>query len=216
MVSRTSSTNIPMPTVKEVEDARRSFLVGEPRYLFYKVARELIDLARRDSPRVSVAEALAVLLQTWNVSFYRFRGGFTEEDLTKIKALVSDHDAMIEGYRQRSIGSLASGEEDGLRMLFSHFEAVLGPVGAAKSLHLLAPLFFPLWDTAIAKAYRVNFGRKAPDGYIRFMHISKEQCRVLTEQGAPWPDLLKAVDEYNYCTYVLNPKKVESVSETIL
>ena len=102
MVSRTPSTNIPMPTVKEVDDARRSFVVGEPRYLFYKVARELIELARRDSPRVTVAEALAVLLQTWNVSFYRFRGGFTEEDLTKITGLLKDHDAMIEEYRQRS------------------------------------------------------------------------------------------------------------------
>lgn len=155
---------------------------------------------------VSVAEALDVLLQTWNVSFYRFRGGFNEEDLAKIKALVSDHHAMIEEYGQRSITSLALGEEDALRMLFSRFEDVLGPVGAAKSLHLLAPLFFPLWDRAIAKAYHVNLDRGTPDGYISFMRISKEQCRVLAEQGAPWPDLLKALDEYNYCTYVLNQK----------
>jgi hypothetical protein len=206
MAARTHSNNIPMPTVKEVEDARRTFLVGEPRYLFYKVAIEMIDPARIDPNRVSVAQALAVLLQTWNVSFYRFRGGFTEEDLTNIKALLIDHHAMIEEYRERSIASLASGDEDALRILFSHFKAVLGPVGAAKSLHLLAPLFFPLWDNAIARAYRVKFGHKAPEGYIRFMHISKEQCRVLAEQGALWPDPLKAVDEYNYCRYVLDPK----------
>lgn len=195
-----------MPTVKDVEDARRNFLVGEPRYLFYRVATELIDLSRKNKTTVSVAEALAVLLQTWNVSFYRFRGRFTEQDLAKIKALVSDHHAMIEEYRERSISSLTSGEEDALRRLFSRFEDVLGPVGAAKSLHLLAPLFFPLWDRAIAKAYHVNLDREAPDGYIRFMRISKEQCQVLAEQGAPWLDLLKALDEYNYCTYVLSPK----------
>ena len=206
MATRTRSTNSPMPTVKQIEDARRSFVAGEPRYLFYKAAIELIELARREPKRMSVAEALAVLLQTWNVSFYRFRGGFTEEDLTKIKALLIDHGAMIEEYRRRSIASLTSGEEDALRIIFSRFEAVLGPVGAAKSLHLLAPLFFPLWDNAIARAYGVKFGREAPDGYVRFMRISKEQCRVLAEQGAPWPDLLKAVDEYNYCTHVLDSK----------
>jgi hypothetical protein len=206
MAARTHSTQTPMPTVKEIEDARCSFVAGEPRYLFYQVAIELIDLARKNLTRVSVAEALAVLLQTWNVSFYRFRGGFTDEDLTRIKGLLIDHNAMIEAHRHRSIASLTSGELDALRMLFSHFEHVLGPVGAAKSLHLLAPSFFPLWDNAIARAYGVKFGRNAPDGYIRFMQISKEQCRVLTEQGAPWADLLKAVDEYNYCTHVLNSK----------
>jgi hypothetical protein len=206
MAARTKSTSTRTPTVKDIEEARRAFLVGEPRYLFYRVAIELIDLSRQNKTTVSVAEALAVLLQTWNMSFYRFRGRFTEQDLTEIKALVRDHHATIEEYRQRSITSLASGEEDALRMLFSRFEDVLGPVGAAKSLHLLAPLFFPLWDRSIAKAYHVNLSRGAPEGYISFMRISKEQCRVLTEQGASWPDLLKALDEYNYCTYVLNLK----------
>jgi hypothetical protein len=206
MAVRTKSTSTRTPTVKDIEEARRAFLVGEPRYLFYRVAIELIDLSRQNKTTVSVAEALAVLLQTWNMSFYRFRGRFTEQDLTEIKALVSDQHATIEEYRQRSITSLSSGEEDALRMLFSRFEDVLGPVGAAKSLHLLAPLFFPLWDRSIAKAYHVNLSRGAPEGYISFMRISKEQCRVLTEQGASWPDLLKALDEYNYCTYVLNLK----------
>jgi hypothetical protein len=147
--------------------------------------------------------SLAVLLQTWNVSFYRFRGGFHEEDLANIEALVNDHSAMIEEYRQRSIKSLVSGEEDVLRNLFNRFENVLGPVGAARCLHLLAPAFFPLWDRAIAKAYHV---KPDQDGYVNFMRIVKEQCRDLTEQGAPWRDLLKAIDEYNYWTCTLKQK----------
>ncbi len=195
-----------MPTMKSVEDARKRFIAGEPRNLFYLVATELIDLSsKKTTNKVSVAQALAVLLQTWNVSFYRFRGGFHEEDLRKIEALLVNHSAMIELYRHRSITSLASDEEDGLRMVFSCFENVLGAVGTAKCLHLLAPQFFPLWDRAIAKAYHVNLNRETSDGYINFMRIAKEQCRVLTEQGAPWPDLLKAIDEYNYCTFTMKP-----------
>ena len=198
MATRTRSVDIPIPTVKNIEDARKNLIAGEPRNLFYLVATELIDLStKKMTDKVSVAQALAVLLQTWNVSFYRFRGGFHAEDLGKIEALLIDHSAMIDMYRQRSITTLASGEEDGLQMFFSCFENVLGGVGAAKCLHLLAPHFFPLWDRAIAKAYRVNIDR---NGYINFMRMAKEQCRVLTEQGAPWPDLLKALDEYNYCT----------------
>jgi hypothetical protein len=203
MPARTLSTDVPMPTVKNIEDARRNFLVGEPRYLFYRVATELIALARKNITNVSVAEALAVLLQTWNVSFYRFRGGFNEQDLVEIKKLLSDHGVIIEEYRQRSIASFSTVEEEALRSLFTCFETVLGPVGAAKALHLLAPLFFPIWDRAIAKVYRMNLNRGASHEYIRFMQLCKEQCRVLKEQGAPWPDLLKAIDEYNYCTFTL-------------
>ncbi len=195
-----------MPTVKEVEDARTAFLAGEPRYLFYRVATELIDLSRRKMTSISVAEALAVLLQTWNVSFYRFRGKFNEDDLAKIKTLLNEHSGTIEKYRKRAITSLMSSEEQELRMLFSRFENVLGPVGTAKTLHLLAPSFFPLWDRAIAKAYRMNLNGGALGEYVRFMRLSKEQCETLAEQGARWPDPLKAIDEYNYCTYTLKQK----------
>jgi hypothetical protein len=174
-------------TLSNVGSARKNFIAGEPRNLFYLVAIELIDLSRNKiTKNISVAQALAVLLQTWNKNFYRFRGGFHEEDLTKIEALVNDHSAMIEKYRQRSIASLLSGEEDALRMLFGRFEDVLGGVGAAKCFHLLAPAFFPLWDRAIIKAYKVKCDR---NGYIKFMGIAKEQCQALAEQGAPWLDL---------------------------
>jgi len=206
MVARARPTTAPIPTIKEVEDARKNFIAGEPRNLFYRVATEFINLSRNNKTDVSVAEALAVLLQTWNVSFYRFRGGSKEEVLVKIKALVGDYSAAVEEYRVRAITSLASGEENTLRRLFGPFKDVLGPVGAAKTLHLLAPSFFPLWDRAIAKAYHVNLNQGAADGYISFMRITQEQCRVLTEQGAPWPDPLKAIDEYNYCTYTLKQK----------
>jgi hypothetical protein len=35
------------------------------------------------------------------------------------------------------------------------------------------------------------------------MRIAKEQCRGLEEQGALWTDLLKAIDEYNYCVFTM-------------
>jgi len=37
------------------------------------------------------------------------------------------------------------------------------------------------------------------------MEAVQNQCRILRENGAPWNDLLKAIDEYNYCKYTLDP-----------
>ena len=119
VADKTRSTAVSTLKLRDVDNSRKAFIAGEPRNLFYLVATELIDLSRKKiTKKVSVAQALAVLLQTWNVSFYRFRGGFHEEDLTKIEALLRDHSAVIEKYRQRSIATLSSGEEDALEKSF--------------------------------------------------------------------------------------------------
>jgi hypothetical protein len=83
--------------------------------------------------------------------------------------------------------------------LFEEFEVVLGPVGAAKTLHLIAPNFFPLWDRKIATAYGHSLGPQGRNGakYVRFMHKTKAQCKEcggLVGRRNP----LKAIDEYNF------------------
>jgi hypothetical protein len=201
-----------MPTAREVEDAQKKFVKERPRNLFYRSAMALLDLSRKPQPKVSVAEALSVLLETWNASFYRFRKNrrdqqrpFDDKDVLDIGALVRANSALIENCRKRTIASLTEDQGRDLRKLFRSFEKVLGAVGAAKCLHLLAPTFFPLWDTKIARAYHVKLG---PQGYISVMHAAKEQCAALSKSnGAPWPNALKALDEWNYWTFVLTPTK---------
>jgi hypothetical protein len=80
---------------------------------------------------------------------------------------------------------------------------VLGPVGAAKALHLLAPRFFPLWDRAIARAFGFRLGKVGSNGprYWSFMLDVKRQCLKLNDQFAECPNVLKWIDEYNYCMY---------------
>jgi hypothetical protein len=198
-------------TIAGVTQARADFVRGEPRNLFYLVATGLIDLARKGTAKsVSVVQALAVLLETWNSQFNRFRGGFHESDLLSIEALLRDHAAALEVFRSREIAGFAPGEERQVQALFASFEKNLGAVGAAKCLHLLAPNFFPLWDNKIARAYHV---RLKPDGYIRFMQEAQKQCISLKQQGAPWSDLLKAIDECNYCAYTLNDRRKSRVNK---
>jgi hypothetical protein len=199
---------IRLPTAEEVEAARNEFRGFGPD-LFYRAATELIDLSIRKVTRLSVPEALGVLLKTWNNNFYRFRGGFSEGHLSDIENLVNCHREQIAAFRLRSIESLAISDEAVIVSIFSDFEKKLGPVGSAKCLHLLAPRFFPLWDREISRAYGICL-EKGPRNaalYFRFMGYTKQQCDALGMAGETYPDLLKAIDEYNYCSYTLKPKK---------
>lgn len=139
-----------MPTGSELEKAHEVFTEREPRDLFYRVATELIDLARRHQTTITVVEALAVLLQTWNARYYvsQHHGKFPHEHFDRLEELLKRHDAALTAYRMRPIESLAPGDQRTIEALFADFESLLGAVGAAKALHLLAPRFFPLWDTA--------------------------------------------------------------------
>ena len=107
--------------------------------------------------------------------------------------------------RQRNIGSLKDGDETAVISLFTDFEVVLGPVGAAKCLHLLAPDFFPLWDRAIAEAYGVYLGQRGKNGkkYYGFMETTRTQVLRLRKERRGKKHLVKSVDEFNYCRYTL-------------
>ena len=103
-------------------------------------------------------------------------------------------------FRVRDITALSDDERDAIVHLFEDFEHTLGPVGAAKALHLLAPHVFPLWDRAIAAAYRLPLGPKGTNGlrYWRFVQVVKEQVPRLGSLAASGCNPLKLLDECNY------------------
>jgi len=191
-----------MPSVDDLATAHRVFEEKESRDLFYRVATELVDLAIKRKTSISLAEALAVLLKTWNANFYRFhRVAFDEAHFADIERLLVTHHDDIVRLRTRSIQDVSQGDEGSLLAIFSDFETVLGPVGAAKALHLLAPNFFPLWDRKIAEGYRLplrNTGTNA-GRYWQFVKITQRQSLNLAGAQVGALILLKALDEYNYC-----------------
>lgn len=194
--------DIPTLTIHELEVAREAFEGSEPRDLFYRAATELVGLALRGQTSLSVTEALAVLLQTWNSAYYRFTpfDGLHFSDLDRV---VIQHEGELAILRCRSIESLSGEDETTVQKLFADYEAVLGPVGAAKGLHLLAPRFFPLWDRAIAKTYGLPLRARGKNAaqYRRFMEVTRRQYKELGGEQAIGQNLLKALDEYNYCKY---------------
>lgn len=186
----------------DVRRARNAFERNEPRNLFYRAATELVDLALCRSSSLTVAEALAVLLQTWNRARYRY-SKFDADHFSDIDTLLRGYRSKLVGLRRRRIETLKPHEKATMMDMFEAFEVVLGPVGTAKALHLLAPHFFPLWDRKIAKEYRVPLVKAGSNGerYWRFMLISQRQCRALRSAGRVRFNPLKALDEYNYCRY---------------
>lgn len=204
---------IPIPTPEDLEWAHQEFLRREPRDLFYRAASYLLHVAgskaRGEAP-FSRAEAVALLLFVWNQAVYWRDPLRRGRDLEALEDLLHRHRPLLEGLRSRDIASLRDEDRDVVEGLFREFAAALGPVGAAKALHLLAPDLFPLWDTSIAKAY--GFGlphapEKDARRYWGFMRCMAALCRQVRDRyGDRLPDfardhLLKALDEWNYTRF---------------
>ncbi len=132
--------------------AHDAFREHESRDLFYRAAIALVRLAKAGTVDLTVGEALAVLLRTWNSAYYRYHPPGTGH-YAEVEALIETHGTWLESVAHRGIVSLTDADEQPLRTVFTGFETALGPVGAAKALHLLAPYFMPLWDRAIVAEY---------------------------------------------------------------
>lgn len=76
------------------------------------------------------------------------------------------------------------------------------PVSVTKTLHLLAPSFFPLWDDKIARAYECYYNENPAEKYVSFCKITK----IIADKVKNYIDKsdrthIKLIDEYNYSKY---------------
>jgi hypothetical protein len=191
----------PIPTWEQLERSRTWFEAYEPRDLFYRAATEFVSLALDGKTSLSITESVAVLLQTWNAQYYRFHS-FDAVHFSALEVVITSFQGQWGSYRSRELISMATDELDSIAEMFTAFEIVLGPVGAAKTLHLLAPEFFPLWDRKIAQGYRISLdaaGKNAME-YVRFMTIAVSQIAHVAPHGES-QGILKRIDEFNYCRF---------------
>jgi hypothetical protein len=195
---------VPTPTVGQLAEARARYRAIEPRDLFYRAATELLGRARdRVGSLLTVGEALAVLLFTWNSAYYRYHPA-APDHVDRIERLLETYRSLIDRWRTVELGPLAAAREGPhLQGVFEAFEELLGPVGAGKALHLLAPSFCPIWDRTIAARYGCSVGRAGTNGarYVRFMSMTADQCSALRGLADVPSDLVKALDEWNYVTF---------------
>ena len=187
--------------MQELETAHIRYLNEvSPGDLFYRVATELVDLSiHKKTENVSLCDAIAVLLETWNGSYFRFNPKARLVLRPKIDMLLKTHNRHINEFRQRTIEEFSDNDVELIKAMFNDFEKDLGRTGTAKCLHLLAPRFFPLWDAAIAKAYKQGKGDDAYH-YCSFMEKTRDQVKDLGGEKEIKRNPLKALDEYNFIT----------------
>ncbi len=128
-----------MPAIQDLEKAHLYYYNEvSTEDVFYRVATELVNLAmQKKTENVNLADAIAILLETWNQAYFRFNPSASKQLLPNIKKLLTSHEQIISDLRQRSIESFSEDDVETVKSLFSEFEASLGRTGAAKCLHLL-------------------------------------------------------------------------------
>lgn len=197
-----------LPGPGEFERGIREYEGREKRDAMYKVATFLIG--HFWGTPSNMADALGVLLLTWNQAFYRY-GVFDFDELEKC---IKRNLPSLEAFRGREIFSLSSGDAVVVKHVFIEFLEALeietaragksrrSPVAVAKSLHVLAPSFFPLWDDRIARAYSHDYHRDPAEGYSLFCSDIKAIAEKVKEyEGLPNKPIIKLIDEYNYAKY---------------
>ncbi len=195
------------PSKEEFIRGCQEFENNEKRDAMYKVATFLISHHWGDPE--NMANALGVLLLTWNQAFYRY--GTLDFDYLE-KAIIHKLPA-LNLFRARQISSLSHTDEKEINSLFIEFLDALriktkqgkirrSPVSVAKTLHLLAPNFFPIWDDKIALAYQCQYYTEPSTKYYKFCLISQEFAKQVKNYITPSEKtLLKRIDEYNYSKY---------------
>lgn len=208
-------------TWHKLSNAHKIYRKEEPRDAIYHVSTKLIkenwDIDRE------VSNALGVLLLTWNSAFYRY-GSL---DYERIERAVSNNKRNLNMFRKRDIISCEQTDKEKIESIYADFldslisrgksrnknagKVSYSPVSVGKALHLLCPIFFPLWDDKIAKSYGClwNSSKSSFDYYWKFIMIVKEQiCQLYKEPNKPSElneiNPLKLIDEYNYVKFTLS------------
>jgi hypothetical protein len=197
-------------TPEQVRRGCELYEQNEPRDSMYRVASFLLREDVWWGKYGEMADALTVLLLTWNIPFYR-AGPF---DAARLESSLREHWQTISDFHGREIGSLCEQDRGLLDALFLDImdatQIVSGgargrksPVSAAKALHLLAPRFLPIWDSKIASAYGCGDYLSQPAAaYWRFCLIMRELVRRLEgNTTTSTKTLLKMIDQYNYARY---------------
>ncbi len=196
-----------IPTPEEFKKGCLAYEKNEQRDSMYKVSTFLLQ--HHWGQPEDMADALGVLLSTWNNAFYRY-GPFSYDELQQC---IEGNLSILETYRSKSIINYTEDDDKNIKVLFMAFLAALkiatgnnkgrqSPVGTAKALHLLGPKFFPIWDDKIAKHYKCLYSIDPAGQYISFCHIARDMAKELSPHAhRPDRSILKLIDEFNYARY---------------
>jgi hypothetical protein len=212
-----SKPEIKVPNVDEFVARCRDFderKKSDPLYKMYGVASFLVQNAWGDP--AGMANGVSVLLVTWNWTFFNKYGRYNFDHLT---ACIAGNLRTLAAYLHRDISTFADVDEPYVTNLFVKFLEALrsdakeasgpeSPIAVGKTLHILCPHFFPLWDRETALQYVGDYTDQSASKYLAFCKTAREILTGLKQYKA-FTDLvaeskkppLKLFDEYNYSKY---------------
>jgi hypothetical protein len=210
---RRNAFNVPRVSLADLETNCRIYEDGDWDSV-YRIASTLVREGWSNPPNLQrVIDGLNVLLRIWNQQFYG-PFGFDEAGLEE---WLRRNWQEIDSFRGRDISSFSESDHEAIFRVFGELLDLLrktsndtkrSPVSVGKALHLIAPRFFPAWDSAIAHNWKCPYSTSASVAYIVFCHRIQEFAAPLEETLAgdssprrAWllqKTLLKRIDEYNY------------------
>ena len=196
------------PDKGEFIKGHTAFKTKDPRDAVYNVATAFISCIWGDP--IQMADGIGEFLLKWNKLFYRSDKNL---DFDALERCIAANLQKLKGFRERDIFSLSNDDEDNIKYLFNEFlnaskissgkrQGTKSPVSVAKALHVIAPSFFPLWDTAIARHYGCDYSKLPAKKYFLFCIKMKNMAKAVKNYVNKPPDkLLKLMDEYNFAKY---------------
>ena len=159
-----------LPTPKEFEDEVRKFfetnILGE--CVYQGCTEELDKLDLHEITANDVKRTIAIFLDMWGHMgrvLARYKGW--ENDLSNI---IKKYANTLKELKEKNLAEISEEELDKLskdiKKCYLDIRKIVGPTSAAKVLHVIAPSFFPMWDSRIREKYGV---RTSGSGYIKFI-----------------------------------------------
>lgn len=196
-----------IPSQKEFLQGIKEFERREPRDAIYEVSSFFIPYFWKDFYNMAIGAGAFLL--SYNQAFYRY-GIF---DFDKLENCIRANFLKLSSFRKRCITDLLESDEEDIKRLFGEFLEALqidsgktqgrkSPVSVSKTLHILAPGFFPMWDYKIARGYGYDYYKNPDEKYILFcrtMRIFANRVKgYITHSDKT---LVKKIDEYNFEKY---------------
>jgi hypothetical protein len=119
----------------------------------------------------------------------------------KLKDLIKEYSSMLGNFRKESLAKIEQFERE-IKEIYSKFRETLGPIAAGKTLNILCPNFFPLWDSAIRNAFSQAFDLKDDDYYtfmLKVRNFIKEYEETFSKLANKYnKNMLRIFDEFSW------------------
>ena len=186
--------------IKSIEHEIEYKIYSE-KHIYFPCINDLKNVDLKNIKDIDVYGPIKMFLSNWGIMGRVLARKKYKGWEKKLKTKISQISDKLEKFRdiQLETTNLEQWEND-IEVCYKEIRNIVGPTSTSKTLHIICPSFFPLWDDNIRKLTRVS---TKPVDYYNFMNKSKNfiknNKKVITRLSKKYgKPKLKIVDEYLY------------------